>query len=72
LLQRSGIAPIVHRQSLHDVVHRVVEPLVLDRPGSEWLARLRVGEPFDIDGEPDRPQAIARTMIAAPNASASV
>ena len=52
-----GIAPIVHRQSLHDVVHRVVEPLVLDRDlRLNGLARLRVGEPFDIDGEPDRPE----------------
>ena len=51
------IAPIVHRQTLHDVVHRVVEPLVLDRElGLNGLARLRVGEPFDIDGEPDRPE----------------
>ena len=52
-----GIAPIVHRQSLHNVVHRVVEPLVLDRDlGLNGLARLCVGEPFDIDGEPDRPE----------------
>ena len=51
-----GIAPIVHRQSLHNVVHRVIEPLVLDRGlDLNGLARLCVGEPFDINGEPDRP-----------------
>ena len=49
------VLAIVHRQALHDVVHRIVEALVLDlglRPYR--LAFARGGELFDMNREPDR------------------